>query len=677
MNKTIASLALLKVSWDTARRKDYLENFVPFLVTLISRKGYATIKTRDLCRDFQAEYGLVVPYHPMISLVTRAARSGYIQKTRAGLYVPVHDRVSADDFTDVALQQEREYNKVLNQFLAFCRDKYKQTLSEADAETAFIAFLRDHDLDILFISQERSTVLPEATASTAQKFLVNSFVKHVHESDPEIFQFLVDMSIGHIVANTLLFRDLGKLAGTLYACSVYLDIGFLFNVFGINDLEKREAYVEFVHLLHAQGAHLYVFEHTYDEFMGILEGSLQWVQSVDLDPLRASRTTTYFVENGYTASDVERLIAGAPRRLAELNVKVVAPPTVREDEQYQIDEVELTDTIVAIYKDGVPDFDELEKEYTIYRDVRSISAVFKLRKDETPTTLQDATHIFLTTNATLARAARVFEARLHPEKRFFIPSALTDVFVGTLMWIRSPTKAKNVAEKRLIADCYAATQPTKEMARRLFSAAQRLKSQGEIDQEEVTLLTQSRVARNLLQEETLGDPERFSDRTILDILEELRRGIREEERKALETERKSLDRQEQERLREVDRQRQLASQAQQSAAEVSRQLEAAMDAKLHMEHNIESVAQRVSSAVTWMFRLVAVGTVIVVCVLPFYPKLLGNNSLLYVMLVLLAVVLTAANLITGFNVRGSGAALQTWLRGKICRILGGGDPRPQ
>jgi len=38
MHKTVASLALLKVNWDTLR-KDYIENFIPFAVTLMNQKN--------------------------------------------------------------------------------------------------------------------------------------------------------------------------------------------------------------------------------------------------------------------------------------------------------------------------------------------------------------------------------------------------------------------------------------------------------------------------------------------------------------------------------------------------------------------------------------------------------------------------------------------------------------
>ena len=42
MNKAIASLAIIKVNWDV-QKKDYIQNFVPFIVALIRKNRYSII----------------------------------------------------------------------------------------------------------------------------------------------------------------------------------------------------------------------------------------------------------------------------------------------------------------------------------------------------------------------------------------------------------------------------------------------------------------------------------------------------------------------------------------------------------------------------------------------------------------------------------------------------------
>jgi len=97
MNKTISSLAFLKANWDRFGQ-DYLENFVPFIVTLINRKKYKAIDIPSIRRDFEKEFGLSIPYHPMISILNRTKKRGYIAKTGQDIFVPDNQKVIEDDF---------------------------------------------------------------------------------------------------------------------------------------------------------------------------------------------------------------------------------------------------------------------------------------------------------------------------------------------------------------------------------------------------------------------------------------------------------------------------------------------------------------------------------------------------------------------------------------------------
>ena len=178
----------------------------------------------------------------MMEIVNRARKAGYISK-RYGDYIPEKKRLASADFSDLAVEQERKYKKVLKEFLEYCKEKYNEPVSEREAEDVFVSFLKEHDLDILFMSQNRETLLPETTASPAHKFLINSFITNAHESEPTVFGFIVDISIGHVIANTLLCRYFKEHQGDLSECNFYLDIQFLFSILGINGNEIREAFL--------------------------------------------------------------------------------------------------------------------------------------------------------------------------------------------------------------------------------------------------------------------------------------------------------------------------------------------------------------------------------------------------------------------------------------------------
>jgi hypothetical protein len=147
MNKTIASFALLKVYWDSApHSQDYLGMFVPFVVSLIRQRGYAIVDVNVVCTDFASDYGLIIPYHPMLAILTRTLKAGYVKRRANGAYIPVKDRVVADDFRDVVLDQERKFDKVVTSFLDYCKTQYGEVLSAKEAEDSFVGFLKEYDL---------------------------------------------------------------------------------------------------------------------------------------------------------------------------------------------------------------------------------------------------------------------------------------------------------------------------------------------------------------------------------------------------------------------------------------------------------------------------------------------------------------------------------------------------
>lgn len=83
MNKTIKSIALLKVIYE--KDKDYIDLFIPFIASLISKLDYKSIEVESVCTDFEKEFGLIIPYHPMQTILKRAKKKELI-KIENGAY---------------------------------------------------------------------------------------------------------------------------------------------------------------------------------------------------------------------------------------------------------------------------------------------------------------------------------------------------------------------------------------------------------------------------------------------------------------------------------------------------------------------------------------------------------------------------------------------------------------
>ena len=132
--------------------------------------------------------------------------------------------------------------------------------------------------------------------------------------------------------------------------------------------------------------------------------------------------------------------------------------------------------------------------------------------------------MFVTTNATLARASREI---LENGSARVLPACVTDTFVGTVLWISSPEKASFTRRRQLLADCHSATRPDASLEARIVAEARKLHDARNIDDDDYVLLTTSFVTRDLLSEKTMNDVDALDGRTAIQILHEIKERIQD------------------------------------------------------------------------------------------------------------------------------------------------------
>ncbi len=411
---------------------------------------------------------------------------------------------------------------MINSFTKFCKDNYDKALNKNRVEEILTSFLEQHDLEILLAAYD-SSVLPKAKASVSELFLFNKFVEDIYSENENLFQILLNIVIGHVLASIILY---GNEADNLYKSklknlNLYLDTELIFRLFGLEGKIVQSFYAEFLNQLNKQEVNLYIFQHTYNEIMGILQNAFQWAESPNYDPTKASLVLRYFKARGYKESDIQMFINSIDKFLDKYAIRKIEPPTSSEYDHYQIDVEKLKEIIISTYKNYAPNFELSEKEYTIWKDIQSISAVYKLRKGIKPLNIKQAKHIFVTTNAGLVYANKIFEKEKY-KGNFYIPTCVTDTFIGTLIWLRDPQKAIEVNKKKIIAETYSALQPGEFLLKQYLVELEKLKEKREISQEDYILLRESQVAKIELAEQTLNDPNKFNLQTTTEILEKIK-----------------------------------------------------------------------------------------------------------------------------------------------------------
>ena len=635
MNRALASLAILKVNWDQFK-KDYLENFIPFIATLIKKKNYQQINVNTICKDLKDEFGLIIPYHPMLSILNRSKKRGIIRQEQKVFY-PEKEKISKYDFSDRSKEQLAKHEKVIDMFIDFSKEVHKTDLTKDDANSAFISCLKRHDLEILFAAKD-STILPDVKSSSASIFLAYKFTKYIHETNPDYFKFIENMAIGHVLSAPLLYDDFKRFKGKLDGLNIYLDTNFIFRLLGFEGGLRKAAYNDIIKVFLEQKCNLYIFRHTVDEINGILNDCIFWIDNPKYNPSLASLVLRYFRQGNYTQSDIDRIIINLEDKFEGYKIKINDAPTPNEYQNFQIDEEKLNYYIIDTYKESVPLEEIKKKEPVIRRDIKSINAISKYRRGKYPTSIKDTTNIFVTTNSALAYANKKFE-RSQAEFKNIIPLCVTDIFLGTLVWLQSPAEFHNISEKKIIADCYAALEPSDLLLKKYMAELEKLRSEGKIDDEEHYLLRTHRTAINLLQELTLGDHKNFTEKTPEEILEEIRREIK------IESEQKYLEEKER---REED------------LIKIN-----------ELENKTKKIENR-AGQIAKVIALIISGTLISLFILGTLSQLFTNfpkNNIVRIAFIIFTLLIGLFGTATGFNIKGLRDKVKNKIKRKIIKYL--------
>lgn len=558
MNRTILSLALLKVNW--SKGVDYIDCFLPLLVSTIVSNQIKSfdIENVSLIKDaILEEYGLDLPSSALITIVNRARKRDYFTVDN-GIYTVNETKINVEDNTKVRAEINRAYNYILKELQKFITANAPEgiTFSEDEISEGLLAFLKKHDADISF-GAENLSILPKVEAPEKLKYLICWFVVENWDSDPILVNYLKDISIGHALSSLILYDEFNPFQGKLANLDIYLDTPFILSLLGINGEKRTQLSEEILSQLRNEKVNLYVLQTTISEVLNILDGCKSTLKKGN--GISQSLSVRMCVENNIKPEDIEQLMADFSARMEELGIGENEVPDY-EDYNLVINEEELFDTIIESYerinrgdkkprtlekiKANLPDY----IERTIRRDVKVLSGIYRFRKGKTPLSIKDAKAIFVTTSSALAFASRVFENRLNKRENT-IPTCFTDIFLTTLIWIQNPVLADKINKQRILSDCYAGISPSEELIKEYETELKKLKEKGRINNSTYLTLRTHYVAIQMLSTKTLGDPELFSGESTSQLVNQFLDRMTEEERNKrleVESENKSLQSQNEE-----------------------------------------------------------------------------------------------------------------------------------
>ncbi len=640
MNRTIISLAIIKSHWEK-NKSDYIDNFIPFTAAILNDKGYEKIDLDNFQSDFKERYGLDIPKNALITIFNRARKKGIVKRNQ-GEFVFDKEKSSTSIKHIESADVERKFNKVISSIKKFGKEEHELSVSEDEIEKALLSFLKQHDLDILFAAKDHS-VLPNVKSTKKLKYLISSFALFAAKEEPILFQFLIDISVGHALSGAILYSEFSSFSGKLKDLNIYFDTPLILGLLGFSGEFKRSSIEELVKILNEEKANVYILETTRSEVDHILNDALTWLQKGIYDLEKASRLLRHCHREGVTASDLEQKILSIDRILDEYSIVSTTVPDHVSNEKFQINEEELKRTIKRTYNNIITNYDynNYSKEGTINRDVKVLSGIYRFREGYKPKVIKDSKHLFITSNTALAFASKVFESKENGS-HFTIPTCLTDVFLGTVIWLQSPQKIENLNTKRFIADCYSATQPSTELIKKYMIEVEKLKSERKINNDEYYILRTHRASLNLLEKNTMGDPEAFDGSSTAEILDTIMFSIKGEEEEKLKNEEKAH-------------------------SKTKNELDLILAEKQRITETLNKKAEKISKGISQIIFVLMIVITAFCLLVNLYSEYFNPSKSLKNILWVIIGIMTLLNLTNGFNILGFRKKIHKWIKSKTLK----------
>lgn len=520
-NNRSAYYALIKTGFSDAQQEQALLKLV---LLVIDEKKYAKIDVRKICLDFNSKIGFNIPYFPMQNILQLAQQSGYLvyNKTKKE-YTPKYDLIHKDNFMDSIIQKQEEFDGLVLSFINFTKNEQLAKYSKMDAEKIINCFIEEQG--VLFFSEKTAYFnVPH------DEYVFATFLKDIINTNNSEFNYVNELIVGRILSELVLY-DEDVNSDNFSGTTMYLDTGFVFRVLGIDELSRKEIYIQLVKQMQLLGIEIKVFEHTYNELVGIINSSESWIGNPEYDPYIASETTRYFITNCTSKEKIIEIVTNIRSELNCLGITIesneypqVLPFNVKHEQEYY-------DIIVNYYRNTNFNFVEMEKKFTVEMDAKSFFYVNYKSNGIIANQLSDVRVLFITTNTSLATISQSVIRNIPGTRISSIPFCITDIFLGVILWKNNPASILETSYKRLVTAMYSAFMPSKEMLLKLTNNLKESEENGLLTPEQCFLLKTNKTAQRYLMNATKADPNAFTEKTPFEVLAEIYKDAKAEGRK--------------------------------------------------------------------------------------------------------------------------------------------------
>jgi len=486
--------------------------YYPFMANIISEEKWdIEVNETQVAKKFEDKYYISLPHN----FVRQVLSIGIERKEiiyEQGRYVAQKEKLRSYSIDNKDF--DLCWKKMMDGFHLYCKDK-NVDLMGIDVESSILYFLDAYDEAIL--SNDELNVIGE---NDTFNYVWNSYLKYLSLHDSHLFNYVAAISFSNIQKETIFYSsDSSDSPNTYNGLNVYLDSPMVFALFGMDSDARVNSCKMLVSGMKKAGCSVHVFDHNFNEIKGILERAAGWATSIDYSVQKANNVARFFHDVLTEAPIIAEFCASTEEKLNELGITIKTTSYDVSKNDFQEDEEALYAMIEKKYtQDGKTILDE--KKQSIMIDVRSIIMAYRERLGRISTKIQTCGHIMITLNGTLANVSKNFESNKSINSGH-VPACISADLFGSVLWLFSPTEKMEYQCKQLLADCYVALRPSKEMMAKYIDSLNLARNADEIDEKKFLFMRAHVAVNDALMNVTKGDYARFNDQTYREVYDEI------------------------------------------------------------------------------------------------------------------------------------------------------------
>jgi len=437
-------------------------------------------------------------------MLSRLARRGLVEWNQiAKAYLPTQKFTeSAEESPLLSLSSSFEnLEDELGSFSA--RLGVMQPTGSATWTDALIKFLRSEGAGEAMKAAAVKEVLV-GNPSEVETFIVARFVQETERHRPDVYFDIVKVFTGVLIEDFISNIQEAGDPKTYRGLNIFYDTSVLLRLLGTSGHLLLTATLEMHTTLQSLGCNTYYFDHTSSEVQNILdtlEGSYTRGKEI------YGETADAILAREITIGQIKDLAGTFQTRLGALN----AFPfdynyaSRKSEDFFQIDEIMFSDALRS-------EATRNERGYSYQNatnDAHVLALILRLRKGRATRDIGKSRYLFVSKNNTLQRVARKFVAEhIEAFDSSSIPPILTASQLTTVAWIAA-TKAldEHKVSCELLANCYAAVQPSEAWASEFASVFEKFQreKEGTVSDRANSMIFLN-TARTTARDESLNQP---------------------------------------------------------------------------------------------------------------------------------------------------------------------------